>query len=105
MYILVLFQESCGDKEVPICWKQSFCSTFKFGVSLQQIKAKQLYGRYFYRYGATGKLFNYVKAVYTGSRAYVQVNGHCDQYSTNVGVRQGCIMSPWLFNIFMDTQM
>ena len=23
----------------------------------------------------------------------------------NSGVRQGCIMSPWLFNVYMDTVM
>ncbi len=25
-----------------------------------------------------------------------------ESFSVEVGVRQGCVMSPWLFNIFMD---
>ena len=23
-------------------------------------------------------------------------------FSVNVGLRQGCVMSPWLFNVYMD---
>ncbi len=35
--------------------------------------------------------------------ANVKVNGeHSDSFATEVGVRWGCVMSPWLFNIFMD---
>ncbi len=31
------------------------------------------------------------------------VNGELSEsFSVEVGVRQGCIMSPWLFNIYMD---
>ncbi len=25
-----------------------------------------------------------------------------ESFAVEVGVRQGCVMSPWLFNIFMD---
>ncbi len=25
-----------------------------------------------------------------------------ESFNTEVGVRQGCVMSPWLFNIYMD---
>ena len=26
----------------------------------------------------------------------------CDRFPVNVGLRQGCVMSPWLLNVFMD---
>ncbi len=25
-----------------------------------------------------------------------------DWFEVNVGLRQGCVMSPWLFNVYMD---
>ncbi len=28
-----------------------------------------------------------------------------ESFAVEVGVRQGCVMSPWLFNIFMDGYM
>ncbi len=35
--------------------------------------------------------------------ASVSVNGELSEsFSVEVGVRQGCVMSPWLFNIYMD---
>ena len=26
----------------------------------------------------------------------------CEWFPVNVGLRQGCVMSPWLFNVYMD---
>ena len=31
--------------------------------------------------------------------------GESECFRIENGVRQGCIMSPWLFNIFMDIEM
>ena len=28
-----------------------------------------------------------------------------EQFRIDSGVRQGCIMSPWLFNVYMDAAM
>lgn len=54
-------------------------------------------------YGVGGKLLNGVKSFYVNSRACVRV-GNCvsEWFDVRVGLRQGCVMSPWLFNVFMD---
>ena len=57
-------------------------------------------------YGVGGKLLNAVKAFYENCRAKVRVNYvESESFSISVGVKQGCVMSPWLFNIFMDGVM
>ena len=44
--------------------------------------------------------------MYVGSSAYVRVNGdESEWFRIDSGVRQGCTMSPWLFNIYIDGVM
>jgi hypothetical protein len=44
-----------------------------------------------------------VRSMYDGSKACVRVNGMLSEwFEVKQGVRQGCVMSPWLFNVFMD---
>ena len=54
-------------------------------------------------YGVGGKLLSAVKSFYVDSRACVRVGDQVsDSFQVKVGLRQGCVMSPWLFNVFMD---
>ena len=54
-------------------------------------------------YGVGGRLLKAVKSLYENSRACVRVgNEVSDWFNVGVGVRQGCVMSPWLFNLYMD---
>ncbi len=54
-------------------------------------------------YGVGGQRMEGVKAFYREANAYVKVGGELsDSFAVGVRVRQGCAMSPWLFNIFMD---
>jgi len=54
-------------------------------------------------YGVGGKLLRAVKGFYKESKACVRVSREEGEYfPVKVGLRQGCVMSPWLFNIFMD---
>ncbi|XP_076031278.1 uncharacterized protein LOC143019503 [Oratosquilla oratoria] len=54
-------------------------------------------------YGIGGKLLGAVKSFYESSRACVRIrNGESEWFEVKVGLRQGCVMSPWLFNLYMD---
>ena len=60
----------------------------------------------FYRllsYGINGRMFQLIKNLYSKSTSTVKI----DNYKTSVfsylrGVRQGCILSPLLFNLFLN---
>ena len=54
-------------------------------------------------YGVGGKLLKGVQSFYVNSRACVRVGKEVSEwFPVRVGLRQGCVMSPWLFNLFMD---
>ena len=54
-------------------------------------------------YGVGGKLLKAVQSFYVDSRACVwEGNSVSEWFLVNVGLRQGCVMSPWLFNVYMD---
>ena len=48
-------------------------------------------------YGVGGKLLKAVQSFYIVSRACVRIgNDLSEWFQVNVGLRQGCVMSPWL---------
>ena len=56
------------------------------------------------KYGVRGKLLEAVRGFYVNSRVCLRVDGlKGRKFVVNVGLRQGCVMSPWLFNLFMDS--
>ena len=55
-------------------------------------------------YGVGRKLLKAVQSFYIDSRACVQMgNDVSEWFPVNVGLRQGCVMFPWLFNVYMDS--
>ena len=57
-------------------------------------------------YHVGAKLLSGIKSMYVDSSACVRVKGgESEQFRINSGVRQGCIMSPWLFNVYADGVM
>ncbi len=50
-----------------------------------------------------GHIFEGIRSICENASASVHVNRELNEsFSVEVGVRQGCVMSPWLFNIYMD---
>ena len=55
--------------------------------------------------GVGGKLLKAVQSFYIGSRGRACVwvgNDVSELFLVNIGLRQSCVMSPWLFNVYMD---
>jgi hypothetical protein len=54
------------------------------------------------KHGINGKFFNIIGTIYLYDKACVKDNGKKSMpFDINVGVRQGCVLSPLLFNIFI----
>ena len=54
-------------------------------------------------YGIRGGLMRAIQSMYLGSRACVRTSGKMlGWFPITQGVRQGCVLSPWLFNVFID---
>ncbi len=57
-------------------------------------------------YGVGGKLLSAIKSFYEEASACVKVSEETSEhFEIKVGLRQGCVMSPWVFNIYMDGVM
>ena len=56
-----------------------------------------------YRLGIRGKCFQFIKNLYLSSKAKVKVdNEYSNSFNIMKGVRQGCPLSPILFNLFIN---
>ena len=54
-------------------------------------------------YGTGGRLLRGVKSLYVGSKACFRVRNEVSEwFPVRVGLRQGCVMSPWLFNLYIN---
>ena len=55
-------------------------------------------------YGVRGKLLKAGQSFYIDSRRCVRVgNDVSEWFPVNVGLRHGCVMPPWLFDVYMDS--
>ena len=53
-------------------------------------------------HGISGRFFNVIKNIYTKDKACINIGSqYTGTFEINQGVRQGCVMSLLLFNIFL----
>jgi exonuclease III len=74
-----------------IDFSKAFDSVWRVGMLSKLIK-----------YGINGKVFNTIKNIYQNSTCCVKAgNRFSDFFPSNIGVKQGCTLSPLLFNLFL----
>ncbi|WP_143558637.1 RNA-directed DNA polymerase, partial [Solemya velum gill symbiont] len=55
------------------------------------------------QYGVTGKLLAAIKSIYQDVKSCVRINGlKTDWFDINCGLKQGCLLSPLLFNLYIN---
>ena len=55
------------------------------------------------QYGVPRKLINIIRNLYSKAKSCIRVNNNLtDWFETTIGVRQGCLLSPDLFNLFLE---
>ena len=69
-----------------------------------KVNRKMYKEMYWKKDGIRGSLAKAVRLMYVNCEVCVKVQGGIsDWFQVQQGVRQGCVMSPWLFNDYMDT--
>ena len=53
--------------------------------------------------GVPRKLINIIRDLYSKAKSCIRLNNNLtDKFETTIGVRQGCLLSPNLFNVFLE---
>ena len=62
---------------------------------------KEALWRVLHKCGVDGYLIRSMSSLYKGGRAFMRLGNRVGEYfEVRKGLRQGCVMSSWLFNIF-----
>lgn len=82
--------------------KSTFCAFIDFKKAYDTINRPILWNR-LSNIGISGKMFLAIKSLYASVRSCVRLNSYrTEWFDVNCGLRQGCVLSPLLFNLFLN---
>lgn len=98
----VLSLKSIIDKYVnTVSKKNVFCCFVDFKSAFDTVSRKKLIYKLL-QADIGGNFLNIIQNMYSDVKYAVKVcDGHSDSFSSSVGVKQGCVLSPLLFNLYL----
>ena len=80
-----------------------FCGVFFLEKTYDRVDRVAMWRVLGMYYGDEGQLMQAMKSIYAGSIASVRVGSEVSEwFPVRVGLRHGCVRSPWLFNLYID---
>ena len=99
---------SCFRGDVLILWRNTEKRLSTFAVFIDLTKAydsiqRRLLWDKLSDIGIGGKISRAIKSMYANVQSCVRINGICtDFFEVNLGLKQGCLLSPLLFNFYIN---
>jgi hypothetical protein len=82
--------------------KKTYCCFIDLRKAYDRVWRKELWNRV-WREGVRGKMWRVLRNLYSGTQNCVIVGGEkTDFFEVEEGVRQGCVLSPTLFSIYLN---
>ena len=82
--------------------KQTFAAFIDFRKAYDSINRTLLWSK-LEDIGIAGNILNVIKVIYKDVLFCIRLNGlHADWFSVGTGLKQGCLLSPILFNLFIN---
>ena len=83
--------------------KQTFTAFIDFKKAYDSINRPLLWSK-LQEAGMSGKILNPIKAIYNNVQYCIRLNGlYTNWFKVNHGLKQGCLLSPLLFNIYINS--
>ena len=96
IFVARQIQERCREQRTPL-----YALFVDFKKAFDSVNREALW-TVLGKFGCPGKFINIIKALYTGSTARVQSGGlTSEEFNIFTGVKQGCVLAPTLFSIYL----
>ena len=97
IFTLRQLQEKCSEKQRPL-----FVAFIDLTKAFDSVSREGLF-HILPLIGCAPKLFNFIKTFHVGNRGTVKFGGDSSEvFDINIGVKQECVLTPTLFNIFFS---
>ena len=91
------------DKYVKIGKEKLFVCYFDLKKAFDSVNRTQMFYKFLTEYGIGGKFLKIIKNIYQDNNIFIKLSGGLTKpFLSTTGVKQGCVLSPIFFNLFIN---